>query len=319
MNSLHQNPDPQIWLGRKSEQKEYWHQWIEYKSNLQFGQEPRKKIGILGYPGEVGVRRNQGRPGTKDGPDLIRKFLGNTAYHLEKELPILDYGNILTMNNDLESTHEKITETVHSLLIHQHFPILLGGGHDLAYAHGKGIFKYLLPKGEKLGIINLDAHFDLRPLIQGKGHSGSPFFQLAKEYPENFNYLVWGIQEAANSKSLFEIAKSVQAKFFTMEEIQSKSWEFMEQQLVAFMDSVNKIYLSIDLDGFSSAVAPGVSAPSPMGFSPEQAFKVLELIAKSKKLISMDIVELNPRFDQDNATARLAARCTEFVLRKTFG
>lgn len=319
MNSLHQNPDPQVWLGRKSEQKEYWYQWIKNKSNLKFGQEPGKKIGILGYPGEVGVRRNQGRPGTKHGPDLIRKFLGNTAYHLEKELPILDYGNILSINNDLESTHEKITETVHSLLIHQHFPILLGGGHDLAYAHGKGIFKYLLPKGEKLGIINLDAHFDLRPLVEGKGHSGSPFFQLAKEYPENFNYLVWGIQEAANPKSLFETAKAVNARFFTMEEIQEKAWNHLEQQLVAFIDSVNKVYLSIDLDGFSSAFAPGVSAPSPMGFSPDLAFKVLDLIAKSKKLISMDIVELNPRFDQDNATAKLAARCIEFVLRKNFG
>ncbi|MCS5489838.1 formimidoylglutamase [Algoriphagus limi] len=319
MNPLHQNPDPQNWLGRKSEEKEYWYQWLENQSNLSFRNEPGKKIGVLGYPGEVGVRRNQGRPGTKDAPDLIRKFWGSSAYHLQMEILAIDYGNILTLNNDLESTHEKITESVHSLLVSQHFPILLGGGHDLAYAHGKGIFRYLIPKGEKLGIINLDAHFDLRPLVQGKGHSGSPFFQLAQEYPQNFHYLAWGIQEAANPKSLFETAKSVHAKFFTMEEIQSKSWDFLEQQLVGFMDSVNKIYLSIDLDGFSSAFAPGVSAPSPMGFSPELAFKVLELIAKSKKLISMDVVELNPRFDQDNATARLAARCIEFILRKNFG
>jgi formiminoglutamase len=55
-----------------------------------------------------------------------------------------------------------------------------------------------------------------------------------------------------------------------------------------------------------------------MGFSPELAFKVLEWIARSGKLISMDVVELNPNFDQDNATARLAARCVEFVLRKLY-
>ena len=72
------------------------------------------------------------------------------------------------------------------------------------------------------------------------------------------------------------------------------------------------------MDGFSSAFAPGVSAPSPMGFSPQIAFRVFELIAKSKKLIAMDVVELNPRFDQDQATARLAARCVEYVLRKNF-
>jgi formiminoglutamase len=73
------------------------------------------------------------------------------------------------------------------------------------------------------------------------------------------------------------------------------------------------------MDGFSSAFAPGVSAPSPMGISPDIAFRIFELIASSKKLISMDVVELNPTFDQDNATARLAARCTEYILRKVFG
>jgi formiminoglutamase len=56
-----------------------------------------------------------------------------------------------------------------------------------------------------------------------------------------------------------------------------------------------------------------------MGFDPEVAFKVFDLIAKSKKLISLDVVELNPTYDQDQATARLAARCVEYVLRKNFG
>jgi formiminoglutamase len=49
------------------------------------------------------------------------------------------------------------------------------------------------------------------------------------------------------------------------------------------------------------------------------AFKVFDLIAKSKKLIGLDVVELNPTYDQDQATARLAARCVEYVLRKNFG
>jgi len=72
------------------------------------------------------------------------------------------------------------------------------------------------------------------------------------------------------------------------------------------------------MDGFSSAYSPGVSAPSPMGFTPEIAFKVFELITKSKKMISLDVTEMNPTYDQDNATARLAARCVEYVARKTF-
>lgn len=316
--NLHQNPSPFQWSGRKSDQVEYWHQTVKTVSNLKLREDSTKKIGILGYSGEEGVIRNQGRTGTIEGPSTIRKMLGSIALHLPENVPILDYGDIFTLDQDMESSHEVISKTTYDLLVTHHFPVLLGGGHDLAYAHGKGALRYVKEKGEKLGIINLDAHFDLRPLVKGKGHSGSPFFQLAGEFPEDFNYLALGIQRAANPKSLFDTAEKLKARYIVMEEFRLHNWEFIEEQIIWFMDSVDKIYLSIDMDGFSSAFAPGVSAPSPMGFNPQIAFKVFELIVKSKKLISLDVVELNPQFDQDNATARLAARSVEYIVRKEF-
>lgn len=316
--NLHQNPSPFHWSGRKSDQVEYWHQAVEAISNLKLREDNTPKIGILGYSGEEGVIRNQGRIGTIEGPSSIRKMLGTIALHLPENLPILDYGDIFTLDQDMESSHEVISKITHDLLSTNHFPVLLGGGHDLAYAHGRGALKYVKEKGEKLGIINLDAHFDLRPLVKGKGHSGSPFFQLAEEFPEDFNYLALGIQRAANPKSLFETAEKLKSRYIVMEDFRLYNWEFIEEQISWFIDSVDKIYLSIDLDGFSSAFAPGVSAPSPMGFNPQIAFKVFELIVKSKKLISLDVVELNPQFDQDNATARLAARSVEYIVRKEF-
>ena len=317
--NLHQNPSPYHWSGRKSEQLDYWHQAVKAISNLDLVQGPEKKVGILGYAGEEGVIRNQGRLGTLEGPAAIRKMLGSVAYHLPENLPLLDYGDIFTINQDLEGSHEAISKITLDLLKNHHFPVLLGGGHDLAYAHGRGVQHYISEKGEKLGIINLDAHFDLRPLADGKAHSGSPFLQLAHEFPDNFNYLALGIQRAANPKSLFQTAEKLNARYLVMEDFRLNNWEYIEEQIIWFLDSVNKVYLSIDLDGFSSAFAPGVSAPSPMGFNPQIAFKVFELIAKSKKLISLDVVELNPKFDQDNATARLAARAIEYILRKVFG
>jgi formiminoglutamase len=317
--NLHQNPSPYHWSGRKSEQLDYWHQAVKTISNLDLVQGPEKKVGILGYAGEEGVIRNQGRLGTLEGPAAIRKMLGSVAYHLPENLPLLDYGDIFTINQDLEASHDEISKITLDLLKSHHFPVLLGGGHDLAYAHGRGVQNYIAEKGEKLGIINLDAHFDLRPLADGKAHSGSPFLQLAQEFPDNFNYLALGIQRAANPKSLFQTAEKLNARYLVMEDFRLNNWEYIEEQIIWFLDSVNKVYLSIDLDGFSSAFAPGVSAPSPMGFNPQIAFKVFELIAKSKKLISLDVVELNPKFDQDNASARLAARAIEYILRKVFG
>ena len=316
--NLHQNPSPFNWSGRKSDQIEYWHQAIQPVANLKIKDDSSKKVGILGYSSEEGVIRNQGRTGTIEGPAVIRKMLGSVALHLPENLPLYDYGDVFTLDQDMESAHELISKTTYELLKTNHFPVILGGGHDVAYAHGSGVLKHVKEKGEKLGIINLDAHFDLRPPIKGKGHSGSPFYQLAEENLTDFNYLALGIQRAANPKSLFETAQKLKARYIVMEEFRLHNWEYIEEQISWFIDSVDKIYLSIDLDGFSSAFAPGVSAPSPMGFNPQIAFKVFELIVKSKKLVSLDVVELNPQFDQDNATARLAARSIEYIVRKAF-
>lgn len=317
--NLHQNPSPSQWSGRKSKQVEYWHQAVRTLPNLAFDSSSSVKVGMMGYSGEEGVRRNQGRLGTGEGPAAIRKCLGALALHLPENLPVLDYGDIFTWDGDMESSHQVIEELTTQLLRSNHFPVWLGGGHDLAHAHGRAVIRHCQEHEKKLGILNMDAHFDLRPLVEEKGHSGSPFYQLATSFPKDFRYLALGIQRAANPKSLFQAAENFQSKYLVMEDFRLQHWEYIEEQILWFLDQVHAIYLSVDMDGFSSAYAPGVSAPSPMGFDPEVAFKVFDLVAKSKKLISLDVVELNPAYDQDQATARLAARSVEYILRKNFG
>ncbi|MEN2282758.1 formimidoylglutamase [Algoriphagus sp. SE2] len=319
MSNLHQNPSTTDWFGRKSSKIEYWHQATIFVNDLKLDiNESPFKVGILGYAGEEGVRRNWGRLGTASATKSIRNMMGSLAFHLPESTKVFDYGDVITAGGDMETSHDLLSKFVQEMLETHHFPVLLGGGHDLALAHGRGIFNYIKPKGEKLGIINCDAHFDLRPLKDGKGHSGSPFYQLAVENEKDFNYLCLGIQQASNPKSLFDAAEQLNSSWITMEDFRSNNWEIIKERIQRFLNSVNKVYLSIDLDSFSSAFAPGVSAPSPLGFSPDIAFKVFELIASSKKLISLDIVEMNPKFDQDNASARLAARIIEFILRKIF-
>ncbi|MFD2203438.1 formimidoylglutamase [Shivajiella indica] len=315
----HNPSSPTIWTGRHSDTKEYWYQMVKCLPDQNIPNlKNSRTVVILGYVGDEGVKRNQGRIGSNKGPEAIRKVMGPMAYHLSETVKIFDLGNVFTQNHDMESSHEMIKDMLSKIIKNRAFPIVLGGGHDLAYPHGSALFQYVLEKGEKLGIINLDAHFDLRPFINGKGHSGSPFFQLAEKYHSEFHYLCLGIQRAGNPISLFETATKKGVNWIEMEDFYLENWEQIKNQLDSFCQNVNKIYLSIDLDGFSSAYAPGVSAPSPMGFSPEIAMKVLDFIARSGKLLSMDVVELNPDFDQDNSTARLAARCIEFIVRKMY-
>lgn len=308
---------PSLWTGRNAETIQYWHQAVTCLSSSEIPIDVEgKKVAFLGYQGEEGVKRNQGRIGTAQGPDLVRKIMGSMAYHLSETTRIFDLGNFRIEGDQMEETHDLLYATIKKLLSQKVFPIVIGGGHDLAYPHGSAALAHCSEKKEKLGIINLDAHFDLRPLLEGRGHSGSPFFQLGENHPKDFHYLCLGIQRAANPPILFETAKRLKAEWMEIEDFTLENWEEITLLLDEFCSKVNKIYLSIDLDGFSSAYAPGVSAPSPLGFSPELAFKVLDWIAKTGKLISMDVVELNPNYDQDNSTARLAARCVEFVLRK---
>lgn len=311
--SIQYPANPELWQGRNCQEIEYWHQAINFETSA-----GKKQVALLGYCGDEGVKRNLGRIGAAKAPDEIRKMMATMAYHLPESLKVLDLGNVETVGEDMESCHQLISEKVRGLLQGNIFPVLLGGGHDLAYAHGKGILTHLKEKNERLGIINLDAHFDLRGLNDGKGHSGSPFYQLSQEFPDNFQYLCLGIQKAANPTSLYRHAFATKTQWMDMEEFRLENWDYIASLLNTFCGKVNKIYLSIDLDGFSSAYAPGVSAPSATGFTPEIAFKVMEWLALTGKLISMDVVELNPRYDQDHKTARLAARCVEFMLRKMY-
>ena len=241
-------------------------------------------------------------------------MLGPLANHLNDAVSVYDYGNIVVEDDDIDAAQLLMRDTIYACLQENHLPVILGGGHDAAYAHFLGIQKYLETTGQTVGIINFDAHFDLRPLIDGKGHSGSPFFQIANQFSDSFNYLVLGIQKASNPKTLFETASSLHCNFLEIEQFNIAHWDQVKNSITDFIRSVDKVYVSIDLDGFSSAYAPGVSAPSPLGFTPEIVWKTLDVIIQSNKLLSVDIVELNPTFDLDNATARLGARCIEHIV-----
>ena len=311
----HVNPSSANWVGRHSDSQLYWHELVQFVNDLQIKEGQDSKIALLGYAVDAGVISNGGRNGAKDGPDSIRKMLGPLANHINEKTLVYDYGNIVVEDDNSDAAQLLMCDTICSFLQENHLPVILGGGHDAAFPHFLGIQKYLETTGQTVGIINFDAHFDLRSLIDGKGHSGSPFLQIANQFSNSFNYLVLGIQKASNPKTLFETASSLNCNFIEIEQFNIAHWDLVKNSITNFIASVDKVYVSIDLDGFSSAYAPGVSAPSPIGFTPEIVWKSLDVIIQSNKLLCFDIVELNPTFDQDNATARLGARCLEYIVR----
>lgn len=305
----------ELWSGRNSEQQLYLHEKVTCISIDEIEiQENQTAIALLGYACDEGIKRNKGRVGAVNGPDVIRQSLGKFPNHLPEETQLFDCGTIGCINEELEVTQSLLAENISYLLAKNVLPIVLGGGHDIAYGHFKGIRKHLSDK--KIGIINFDAHFDLRSTT-GESTSGTPFYQIAQDHTRDsatFEYLCLGIRKDANDKKLFETASDLHVMYLETAHFNMHYLEHVQLILMQFIEDVDYLYTTIDLDGFSSAYAPGVSAPSPMGFSPDIVLESLKVIIDSKKLISLDIAEMNPTYDADGKTAKLAASLVHFVM-----
>ena len=253
-----------------------------------------------------------GRVGAKEGPVSFRKKIASLPFH-HGAISVGDFGDILCSDQDMENSQNVLSNVVKQLISSSIFPIVIGGGHDLAYGHFRGIKNAIHSTGKsKVGIINFDAHFDLRP-VDEKSNSGTPFNQILSE-SNDVDYLVVRLQKQSNTKELFNIAKTNNVQYIENFDCVFSNIEVVKSIFLQFIERNDYIYLSIDLDGFSSAYAPGVSAPSPLGFSPMFAFELVRLIMESKKVVSCDIAELNPQFDMDNATSNLTARLADFII-----
>lgn len=307
------------WQGRKTNPAlgiQYWYQAIEILDindleNRVLNSE-KSTIAIVGYACDEGVRRNLGRVGAVKGPETIRERLAKIPFHLNNKR-VADVGDVVCIDEDMEACQSTFSKIISQLLLNNIFPIAIGGGHDIALGHFNGIWSAVKDTTKnKIGIINFDAHFDLRP-VENQPNSGTPFNQIISEFGENVNYLAIGIQQQSNTKELFDIAKNKNVRYINSLDCEITNLKSIYEQLDSFIAENDWIYITVDLDGFSSAYAPGVSAPSPLGFSPSFILNVLKYLLDTKKVISCDIAELNPTYDRDNTTATLAARIVDYI------
>lgn len=161
----------------------------------------------------------------------------------------------------------------------------------------------------RVGIVNLDAHFDLRGGSQG--NSGTPFRQIAELCAAQhapFSYLALGINEDANTAALFARARQLGAQWRLDRAMCSWHLAEIRAQLADFIAGLDRIHLSIDLDVLPAATAPGVSAPAARGVALEIIECLIADLLDSDKITVADIAEYNPSHDIDQRTARVAAR-----------
>ncbi|WP_460311830.1 formimidoylglutamase [Aliiglaciecola aliphaticivorans] len=227
-----------------------------------------------------------------------------------------DLGNVQQQNN-LEATQDHFAQQINGALNSSKFVIGLGGGHEIALASYAGLRNYLRAKPKaKIGIINFDAHFDLRkPLPHAS--SGTPFYQIAQTCEldgESFHYICLGVAKGANTQVLFDCANSLKVGYLLDEDCQWNTDLVKAKGLLTpMLQGVDEVYVTVCLDAFPAALAPGVSAPSSLGISVPFVIAIIRWLCEQQASLNfnwrlMDIAELNPKYDIDARTAKLAAR-----------
>lgn len=264
---------------------------------------------LLGFACDAGVKRNQGRVGAAQGPQAIRQALANLPAH---EIACLfDAGNITCDGDDLETAQTALAVAVHRQLDAGAQPVILGGGHEIAWGTWQGLRAHLDAHEDRsrVLILNLDAHFDLRTARPGT--SGTPFDQIAQACEAAglpFDYACLGVSRLSNTASLFERARALKVTYVEDTEMQDRHLDARLAQIDALIAGVSHVYLTIDLDVLPASVMPGVSAPAAYGAPISVVEAIVSHVRRSGKLRVADLAEYNPRFDPQGAGARVAAR-----------
>lgn len=276
---------------------------------LAAGAPPR--VALVGFPTDEGVRRNGGRPGAAAAPAEIRRWLGRMVPDARAGQAFVD---LIEQTRDLGDLpvgelardQERLGTLVAEQLAAGAFVIVLGGGHETAYGHFLGYVRAERP----VSIINWDAHTDVRPLRNEQGHSGSPFRQ-ALEHPSGLcrGYQVAGLlpQSAAAAHLAFVAERGGRAIW--RDELTPAAIGKLYDQ------AAGPTLVTFDIDAVDQSQAPGASAPAAGGMNSDLWLAAAYQAGQCAHVTSCDVVEVNPNYDRDGQTARLAALTVWQVLR----
>ncbi len=283
--------------------------------NLTQAGNANKHVSLVGFECDLGVMNNKGRVGAAAGPNAIRQALANLPWHWP-DTTLTDVGNV-TAEANLSQAQRQYANAIQYALQSGNaenevkLVVGLGGGHEIAWGSYQGLFDSL-SANKRVGIINFDAHFDLRKPAPNTS-SGTPFRQVYEHcqlHNTPFHYACIGVSKAANTTALFEFADTSKTRYLHDTHCDFQS---VINTLNPMLESIDELYVTICLDAFAASTAPGVSAPSALGISPSLVINTLRYLAQQQQVKDYqwrlcDIAEMNPQFDMDNRTAKLAAR-----------
>jgi agmatinase len=258
-------------------------------------------ITLLGIPydGSSSFQR-----GAALGPAAIRAALRSESSNSWNEdeqdvLPLLEDVGDLGLDG-LTDPRPLIEARVDALMREGATPLLLGGDHSVTWPIVRAVSRHL----PRLTILHLDAHPDLYDALDGdRGSHGSPFARIMEE----------GLASSLVQCGIRTINQHQreQARRFGVEVVTMRSG--IEAMITAARRLEGPVYLSLDLDVLDPAFAPGISHPEPGGLTTREVIRIVQAIPRGR-LIAADLVELNPRNDLRDLTARVGAKLLKEIV-----
>ena len=275
----------------------------------------------------------QSRRGVDMGPSALRvaglqtrlKSLGHT---------VEDIGNVSVRQPEEQHYGEKRAKYLHEIaetcrglaemtersLAEGYFPLVLGGDHSLAVGSFSGVSNYFRGQSKRVGYLWLDAHGDMNtpesspsgnihgmPLAAIIGYGAPELVELLGYKPkvEPRNVVLVGIRDLDAKER--RLIKESGVHVFTMRDIDERGLRDVMSEALRFVsDDTDGVAVSLDLDFVDPDDAPGVGTPVRGGATYREAHLAMEIIADHGRMLSFEIVEVNPVIDEHNRTADLA-------------
>ncbi|MCQ6266948.1 formimidoylglutamase [Fictibacillus sp. WQ 8-8] len=278
-------------------------------------------IGLIGMPLS---KTSISHSGASAAPEVIRKMLNSfTTYSIEKDIDlqtsvITDLGDIMPHVTDLKETQSRFEHALEGVLKHNPgmIPIILGGDHSIS-ASSIAAFSNIYGS---VGIIQFDAHHDLRNLEDGGPSNGTPFRNLIERNKIKGEHLIQiGLRDFSNGKTYSDYAKEKGVTVYPMSEVNSRGIiPILEESIQQLKSSVSAVYVSVDMDVLDQAFAPGCPAIGPGGMHSEELIRGIQFLSTLPIVKGMDLVEIDPAIDFRDMTSRLAAYLIlQFLLFQT--
>lgn len=297
------------------------------------------KVCMHGVPMDLG----RGHRGVDMGPSAMRiAGIGDGVGSLG--IAFEDRGNIpveIPERLDAESSKarflhpiadacELLRDAVRGVMGEGAFPLVVGGDHAIAVGTIAGVSGHLLAQGEELGLIWFDAHGDFNtpdtsptgnvhgmPLAACLGYGAPELTDMGARKPMVLpeNTVLIGIRDLDQAER--ELLRESGVKVFTMHDIDRLGMGRVAMEAIEIASrGTAGIHVSFDLDGCDPAIAQGVGTPVPGGVGYRESHFLMESVAQSGRLLSLEMTEIDPILDVGNRTAELAKELVLSALGK---